>query len=196
MARPLLIFEDIPTVRRIPIGSVWGVKVTITPRTWLGPVIFFVWGFALALLNRETALPQKLVEALFFMLSVEAATALHAFGHILSGKMAGSAMDELLVTAMRDVNLYVGDQSRYPPAVHLARSLGGPLFNLGVAGLLFALLPALAPGLLADLVRQTAGMNLFFGVGSFLPIPSVDGEVIWRELFRLLRGETAAEGSS
>lgn len=43
-------------------------------------------------------------------------------------------MDEFVITATRDVNLYHGDQSLIPGYVHLVRSLGGPIFNLFVAG--------------------------------------------------------------
>ena len=109
---------------------------------------------------------------------------LHAFGHILSGKMVHSAMDELLITATRDVNLYHGDQSLIPGHVHLVRSLGGPIFNLFVAGLCSALATVVAPGFWSALLASLISTNLFFGLGGFLPLPSVDGEVIWRELLR------------
>jgi hypothetical protein len=33
-----------------------------------------------------------------------------------------------------------------------------------------------------QLVTRIADINLFFGVGGFLPLPSVDGQVIWQEL--------------
>jgi Zn-dependent protease len=87
-------------------------------------------------------------------------------------------MDELLVTMTRDVNLYYGDQSRFPPWVHLARSIGGPAANLAAAGLLFAL----APGSPDALLSQLAEMNLYFGLITLLPLPSVDGEEIWRRV--------------
>ena len=37
------------------------------------------------------------------------------------------------------------------------------------------------------IIEQLAATNLFFGVGGLLPIPSIDGEVIWRELLRSSR---------
>jgi Zn-dependent protease len=117
---------------------------------------------------------------------VEITTVLHALGHIISGKMVNSAMDELLITATRDVNLYHGDQSVIPGHVHLIRSLGGPVFNLMVAGLLSAFAPNAASGFWSALVASLISTNRFFGFGGFLPLPSVDGEVIWRELLRPL----------
>ena len=41
-----------------------------------------------------------------------------------------------------------------------------------------------APGFWLALVTSLVSTNLFFGLGGFLPLPSVDGEVIWRELLR------------
>ena len=178
------ILEDIDTVRRIPIGQFWGINLLITPLTWLGPFVFFGLHILLNLLNSDLSLTDRLYQALLFTIAVEITTVLHAFGHILSGKMVHSAMDELLITATRDVNLYHGDQSLIPGHVHLVRSLGGPVFNLLIAGLCSALAIGIAPGFWSDLVASLISTNLFFGFGSFLPLPSVDGEVIWRELLR------------
>jgi hypothetical protein len=178
------IIEDIETVRRIPVGRFWGVRLFITPFTWLGPFVFFGLHMILNLLNTQLSLSERLVQALLFAIAVEITTAFHAFGHILSGKMVHSAMDELLITSTRDVNLYHGDQRFIPGRIHLARSLGGPVFNLIIAGLCFAVASLLPPGFLSDLNSSLLSVNLVFGIGSFLPLPTVDGQVIWRELLR------------
>jgi Zn-dependent protease len=112
----------------------------------------------------------------------------HALGHIVGGKLVSSPMDELLLTATRGVNIYHGDQNALPGRVHLGRSLGGPAMNL-LAGLgLLALTPGAGAGPGEALLARVMAVNLFMGVGSFLPIPSVDGAVIWREVVRWLRG--------
>jgi Zn-dependent protease len=178
------IIEDIDTVRRIPIGRFWGVDLLVTPITWLGPFVFFGLHFLLNLLNTQPGLAERLYQSLLFTIAVEITTVLHAFGHILSGKMVHSAMDELLITATRDVNLYHGDQRLVPGHVHLVRSLGGPLFNLLIAGLCLLFAPLVSTGLGSDLLASLISTNLFFGFGGFVPLPSVDGEVIWRELLR------------
>jgi hypothetical protein len=178
------IIEDIDTVRRIPVGRFWGIKLLVTPLTWLGPFVFFGLHFLLNMLNLHLSLTDRLYQALIFTIAVEITTVLHAFGHILSGKMVHSAMDELLITTTRDVNLYHGDQSIIPGHIHLVRSLGGPIFNLIVAGVCFGVAPVIPSGFWADLMASLIATNLFFGIGSFLPLPSVDGEVIWRELLR------------
>jgi Zn-dependent protease len=176
--------EDIATVQRISIGRFWGVTLLITPYTWLGPFIFFSLHFFLNLINVQLGLTERLYQAMFFTIAVEITTVLHAFGHILSGKFVHSAMDELLITTTRDVNLYHGDQSLLPGHVHLVRSLGGPLFNLLVAGVCYAFAPLVTQVFWSALLASLISTNLFFGIGSFLPIPSVDGEVIWREILR------------
>jgi hypothetical protein len=178
------IIEDIDTVHRIPIGQFWNVKLLITPVTWLGPFVFFGLHFLINLLNTSLTLQDRLYQSLLFTIAVEITTVLHAFGHILSGKMVNSAMNELLITATRDVNLYHGDQSLVPGYVHLVRSLGGPVFNLIVAGLLSFFVAGVSPGFWSGLVASLISTNRFFGFGGFLPLPSVDGEVIWRELLR------------
>jgi hypothetical protein len=178
------IIENVDTVRRIPIGRFWGVNLLVTPITWLGPLVFFGLHFLLSLLHPNLSLSERIYQSLLFTIAVEMTTVLHAFGHILSGKMVHSAMDELLITTTRDVNLYHGDQSAIPGHVHLVRSLGGPVFNLLIAGLCLIFAPLLSPGFWSDLVASLISTNLFFGVGGFIPLPSVDGEVIWRELLR------------
>jgi hypothetical protein len=146
--------------------------------------VFFGLHFLLNLLNPQPSLTQRLYQSLLFTIAVEITTVLHAFGHILSGRIVHSAMDELLITATRDVNLYHGDQHLIPRHVHLVRSLGGPVLNLLVAGFLLLSAPLINPGFWSDLLDSLFSTNLFFGFGGFVPLPSVDGEVIWRELLR------------
>lgn len=180
------IIENVETVRRIPVGRFWGITLLVTPFTWLGPLVFFGLHLLLNLLNTRLNLSERLYQAGLFTLAVEVTTALHAFGHIVSGKLVHSAMNELLITATRDVNLYHGDQSLIPGSVHLVRSVGGPLFNLLIAGLGVVAAALVAPGFWSALIASLISTNLFFGLGGFLPLPSVDGEVIWPELLRLI----------
>ena len=178
------IIEDIDTVRRIPIGRFWGVTLLVTPITWLSPFVFFSLHFLLNLINYQISLAERLQQAMLFTTAVEITTILHAFGHILSGKIVHSPMDELLITTTRDVNLYYGDQSLVPGTVHLVRSLGGPMLNLLVAGICIFLSALMTQGFWSGLLTSLISTNLFFGIGSFLPLRSVDGEVIWREILK------------
>src|SRR5215203_3182457 len=92
------IIEDISAVRRIPIGRFWGVRVLVTPFTWMEPFVFFGLHILLNVLNPRIDLTDRLYQATFFTIAVEITTMLHAFGHILSGKLVHSAMDDLLIT--------------------------------------------------------------------------------------------------
>src|SRR3712207_2794682 len=110
MSRTLFLIEDIDTVRRISVGRFWGVRISITPLTWLNPFLAFGLGLGQSLLNRKQARYQKLYAAFISMLATMLSSLCHDFGHILSGKLIKRPMDELLITATRDVTLYEGDQ--------------------------------------------------------------------------------------
>lgn len=188
--------ENLDTTQRIPIGRLLGVRVAVTPTAWLQPLIFYGLGLALTFLPARlplgTPLGDRAADALAFMVAVLIANAVHAVGHIVSGRIAGSAMDLLLVTATRDANLYDGDQAGIPGWVHIARASGGPLANLAVAAAAFGTLGALGGGPMPWLER-IAGVNLVVGLGGLLPLPSVDGEVIWREVWRMVSGAGGGE---
>lgn len=180
--------EDLDTTRRIPVGRIGRVRLAATPIAWLQPALFLGLGVGLTFLPGrlpwDASLGERLADGLSFAVAGLVANVAHALGHVASGTLAGSPMDELLITATRDANVYHGDQSGIAGRVHVARAVGGALGNLLVAGAAFAAL-AVLPGAHPVLAR-VAGVNLFCGVGSFLPLPSVDGEVIWREARRAM----------
>jgi hypothetical protein len=180
------IIENLETTRRIRIGRFWGVNLLITPIAWLGPFVFFGLHFILNLLSPRLRLDERLIQSMYFVLAVELTTIIHAFGHILSGKLVHSAMDELLITTTRDVNLYHGDQSQIPGYVHLVRSLGGPVLNILIGILCIFFAKWMPSGFWSTLNTSLLSTNLFFGLGGLLPIPSVDGQVIWREVIKAL----------
>ena len=177
------VLENLSQVRRIRVGQLWGVALLATPIAWLSPVVFFALHFLLNLLNTQLTLNQRLAQSLLFTVVVELASVTHALGHIISGKLVGSAMDALLITATRYVNVYEGDQTIFPSRIHIGRAAGGPLLNLLAAGIAYAV----AGSNEAAFATRFIAINLFFGLGGLLPLPSVDGGVIWREVWRLLR---------
>ena len=179
--------ENLDTVRHISIGKVWGVTVSVTSTLWLSPIVFFSLGILQNFSAPNIALNHLLYLALVNLIGIEISTLIHQTGHILGGKLVGSPMDELLLTATRGYNIYRGDQSHIPSYVHLGRALGGQLLNLLIAMLLSLELPFVGSGLPFDLLASLASISLFFGYGSFLPLPSIDGWVIWREALRPLR---------
>jgi hypothetical protein len=178
--------ENLDTVRHVRLGKFWGVDVSVTPITWLSPFVFFCLGLLLNAPGQGMALAESLYRAGVFVAGVEISTLIHALGHILGGKLVRSPMDELLLTATRGVNIYHGDQSSIPSVVHLGRAMGGPLLNLLIYGVMLQLSSISGTGLMTDLLGSVASTSLFMGVGGFAPLPSVDGEVIWREVFHWL----------
>jgi Zn-dependent protease len=180
------IFENLDTVQKISLGKFWGVDIVITSLVWLGPFLFFALHFVVNLLNLGLSLEQRLSQSLYFTIAVEITTAIHALGHIISGKIVKSPMDELLITALRDVNRYHGDQSRIKSTTHLGRALGGPVINIIVGVICIFLASSIPAGFWSNLNASLISVNLFFGLGGFLPLPSVDGAVIWREIKNLI----------
>ena len=180
--------ENLDTVRHISLGKFWGIKLSVTPLTWLSPFVFFLLGLLLNALRPGMGLTETLYKAGVFMIGVEISTLVHALGHILGGKLVRSPMDELLLTATRGVNIYHGDQGSIPGSVHMGRAMGGPILNLLIYGVMLQLLPNGGVGFRTDLLAAIASTSLFMGVGGFAPLPSVDGEVIWREVFHWLAG--------
>jgi hypothetical protein len=176
--------EDLETVRHIRLGKFWGIDISITPITWLSPAVFFLLGLLLNRIKPGMSLNETLYRAGVFVIGVEISTLVHALGHILGGKLVRSPMDELLLTATRGVNIYLGDQDALRGYVHLGRALGGPALNLIVAGAVIGILAYVESGLGADILASIISTSLFMGVGGFAPLPSVDGQVIWREVFR------------
>lgn len=179
--------EDLDRTRHIAVGRLWGTRIAVTPTAGLQVPFFFALGVLLTFVPGRMALDaplgDRIPNALLFTVAGLVANAAHALGHIVSGTLAGSAMDELLITATRDANVYLGDQSAVRGRTHIARAVGGPVGNLVLAAIVFAALAVVDDGP-HPLLGRIAGVNLLFGLGGFLPVPSVDGEVIWREVWR------------
>jgi len=179
--------ENLDTVRHIPVGKFWGIELSVTPITWLSPIVFFGLGAVLSTVEPGMNLIQTLYHVGVFVIGVEISTLIHALGHILGGKLVHSPMDELLLTATRGVNIYHGDQDTIPGFVHLGRATGGPVLNLLIYGVIMQLLhDSSGAGFRSDVLAAIASTSLFMGAGGFLPLPSVDGQVIWREVFHWL----------
>jgi Zn-dependent protease len=104
---------------------------------------------------------------------------LHSLGHILAAKMVGAPMEVLLLTATRDVTLYRTDTPGPSKWMFIGRSLGGPAANLltGVASLAAWYLLSTEWWLFFSV------FNLAIGIWTLFPMPSMDGWVIWGELF-------------
>src|SRR5262245_35976313 len=93
--------DDLDTVRHLALGKVWGVSISITPTIWLFPIVFGVLRLATYAVGEPRVFESRINDAIAFTIGVTIFTLVHGFGHVASGKIAGSAMDELLFTATR-----------------------------------------------------------------------------------------------
>jgi len=179
--RPLLVQEDIDTTPRIHLFRLLDIPWTATPQAWRAIPINLIVGFigTLVFMPFADAVTRLIYTVLFGILLI-ATNSVHSVGHILSGKMVGAPMDELLITASRHVNIYRNEPPNLPSQVHLGRALGGPVLNIAVG--LLVLIVALGIGSAGLLFFSVS--NLAFGISALFPVQSFDGEVIWRELRR------------
>jgi len=181
MANPLMVFENIKTVPRRRLFTLAGVQWLATPWAWASVPGFIAVGIVLAMIGGAgDSGEERLLLGAGYGILLLIANVLHSVGHIIGGKLVGHPMDANLVTATRQINIYRGHQGHLPRRVHLGRALGGPVMNL-LVGIIALIVGQAVEGQLIDAFGI---INLVSAVLAFAPIPTVDGEVIWRELLR------------
>lgn len=111
--------------------------------------------------------------------------ALHILGHVFSSQLVAPPMTEARITPLLIETLYHDDPEGVTSQVHLVRSLGGPVMNFVLGGTSLIILGLTCSPALAFF----AGANLVIGAIVLLPFSVVDGGVIWREIFKLIRGK-------
>lgn len=186
MTKPLMVFENIQTTPKRRLFSLFGIEWFATPYAWLSVPGFLGAGILLAFIGGEpSGLTQKLTIGIGYGVLIYIANIVHSLGHIFIGKLINAPMDANLVTATRHINLYYGDQSGFSTWVHIARSLGGPGLNL-LIGFMSLLIWRVSGGFW---LSAFANLNVIIGLGALMPIPTVDGWVIWGELLRLFQGK-------
>lgn len=182
MGNPLFMVEDIETTPRHRVFLLFGVPAKITPFGWLGTAQPFMGGIVLgALLSIGQSAGVVLGNALLTGMLVVISVYLHSIGHIIGGKLVGAPMDELLLTMTRQVNIYHGPQE-FPSRVHLARAMGGPIANI-----VFGITLLVGWLTVGGIPLAVLGVGNILGglAAALLPIPSVDGEILYRELAKM-----------
>lgn len=101
----------------------------------------------------------------------------HNMAHVAAARAVGKPVDGMRIILGMPVLLY--DEPEHPsitPRQHLARSLGGPLFNLALLALSKAFQRLTPPGSPTREVADVAvGMNTFLASASLLPVSVFDG---------------------
>jgi hypothetical protein len=184
--RPLLVAEDINARRSL--FRVFGVSWLATRYAWLSPLSWVTLGLAMAFASRRDADGTGiLVAGLGYGAVLCAANILHSVGHMIAGRVVSAPVEAVLVTSTRDVIIYTQPGAAAPARSRVGRALGGPAANLVVG---CALMPA---GHFAQASwLATAGLvNVGVAIWTLMPVPSLDGWVIWSVLMHSRGGDAA-----
>jgi len=184
MTKPFLVFENLDTVSRHELFRFLGTRWVATRYAWLSPVFWCALGLAVSFVGNPAAtMGQRLASGVGYGLMLMAANTIHSVGHIVAGRLAREPMAVNLLTATRDVSVYVRQGSDASRGRRLARSLGGPIANLTSGALALAAGSAIA----VEWLRMFGLFNVLIGLWTLLPVPSLDGAVIWGLLLRKRR---------
>jgi hypothetical protein len=166
----IFVVESIDQSRQRKLFTLLGVDYCATSRVWLNPPLMVLIGIIIALIFAPTnQLLSQILAGLWVWFAGDDQQLL---------PRVNAPVKSILATATVYVTHYEDDEEQ-PSRVHLSRSLGGPGLNLLLG------LTALAIYMLAvpnHFLLFFGIVNLGFGVFTLLPIPSLDGAVIWREL--------------
>jgi Zn-dependent protease len=175
----LFAFESFEEPRRRKLFTLLEVDYFSTHRFWVNIPLTAVAGIAVALIfSPADQLVSQVLVGLGFGLLIIVSSFIHGLGHIISSRMVKAPMKSLIMTATVNVTHFedMGEQSS---RVHVGRSLGGPVLNL-ILGVLAIAIYLIA--LDSYFLLFFGIVNLGFGGFTILPIPSLDGSVILREL--------------
>lgn len=198
--RPLLVLED--TTRRPSrrLFTVLGVEWRATRWAWVAPGFWLGLGWLVAWAQAAATDPNG-GPGLLGVLAVGAAygallwltNGVHTLGHVLAARVAGTPLDAVLLTATRDVMVYRGWKSAVAERVRVVRCMGGPLANALVGGLALQAARVLAgggsagvaePGAAARWLVMFGVFNLCVAAWTLAPVPTLDGWIVWRWVFR------------
>lgn len=173
----LFVAERIAEPRPRKVFSILGTEYRVTSWSWLNLPLVSAIGIVVAFLfgPEDSAAGHTLV-GLGYGLLIVISSFLHGVGHVVSSRFVDAPVTWLVATATVNITQYhdVEDPSR---RVDVGRSIGGPVLNflLGfVAGVVYIYVSQ------SHFLAFFAVVNLAFGAFTLLPIPSLDGAVIWR----------------
>lgn len=158
-----------------------GIPFTVDRRSWQFVPPKFIIGVVVAFITLlDLSLLDRIMTGFLFGGLLILVLALLILGHILSSKLVAPSMTEAHITPTLIETRYDDDPEYVTSRVHLVRSLGGPIMNFVLGSISLIILDHIQNPALAFF----GGANLVIGVIVLLPFPSVDGGVIWREIFR------------
>ncbi len=173
------VIESLDRSRQHKMFTFLGVDYFATPRAALNmPLMIFV-GIVIALIFAPSdQLLSNIAIGIGYGFLIMVSSFCHGVGHIISSRLVNAPVTAIVETATVYVTRYE-DTDAQPSRVHIGRALGGPLLNLLLGITAIAIDMFAVPN---HFILFFGIVNLAFGVFTLLPIPTLDGAVIWREL--------------
>jgi len=162
------------------IGSVFGTPLVVKGWSWLPLAQLFTWpimAWVAKQRRQERSWPQALGIGALTMPVVLGSEWLHNLAHAASARLVSKPMDAIRILIGMPLVVYhdVNDQD-VTPRQHIARALGGPLFNLLLVPFAWLLKRRARPDSIAyDLAEASLATNIFLPTVGLLPIPFIDG---------------------
>lgn len=195
--RPLLVLEDTTRPRR-RLFTAMGVEWWATRWAWVGPLFWVTLGCVVAWAEGAVggtgaagsapsgAAAAEATKGVAYGLLLWLTNAVHTLGHVAASRMAGTPMDAVVITSTRDVTVYRGAKREVPEGIRVIRSMGGPLANalLALAALAGAAAISGSAGGFSPWLRMFGVFNLCVAAWTLSPVPTMDGWVVWRWVFR------------
>jgi Zn-dependent protease len=186
-----------PTDQVTAVGRVFGTPVVVKGKTWLPLTELIVWGIMAWIAGRrrpERSWRERLSIGALTMPVVLGSEWCHNLAHVAAARLVGRPMDALRITWGMPLVVYydINDES-VTPRQHIARALGGPVFNALALAVAVLLRRRTRTGSVArDVGDAAVGMNGFLCAASLLPMPAIDGGPILKWTL-VERGHTPAE---
>jgi Zn-dependent protease len=177
MVKPVVVkpADDVTSV-----GSVLGTPVVVKGITWLPLTQFAVWLIMAWLAGRgrpDRSWWKRSGIGALTMSTILGSEWCHNLAHAAAARYVGKPMDALRIAWGMPLVVYhdVSDET-VTPRQHIARALGGPVFNALILPFALLLRRFSRPGsVLRDVSDAAVGMNTFLCTASLLPIPGIDG---------------------
>ncbi len=161
----------------------WDTPVVVVGRTWLPLVelaswMFFSWWSSRRDPDRKPGVSLGL--GAVHTLMVLGSEWCHNLAHVAAARMVARPMDALRITWGMPLCVYYElEDERVTPRQHIARALGGPLFNFAASLTLGRIRSRTKKNTPAREIVDTAlGANLIILGAGLLPYPGLDGGVI------------------
>ena len=173
------VVEDLDRSRQTRMFTFLGVDYYSTPKAWVSLPITILIGIIIALLFApDEQLQSQIISGIGYGFIIMISSFCHGVGHILSSRLVDAPVTYIIETATVYVTHY-DDKVDQSSRVHLIRALGGPVFNLLLGIIAITTYQIALPN---HFLLFFGVVNLGIGIFTLLPIPTLDGAVIWHEL--------------